>query len=167
MLKVFVASDRKLRDTDFCDAEPNELVSWTGYECSPEYLDDHQCKKSLAGIRGSLETDSELGKRTSVFKVVEIDMDTETYVKTLCNFFAEMGWDSPDSNDREWSSKMEELGRKDAEELLFCSNFFNVGDLVGLENGDTFSLLASSAEVDSLEHDIERALSEKANSTLM
>jgi hypothetical protein len=87
-MKIFVATreGQDARQSDFCDAEEGELLTFA-IECDRDEADcdgNCGCRRSLLGL--------ETGGATTTFTVAEIPLSAEWYEEQVIEYFADKGW---------------------------------------------------------------------------
>ena len=116
-MKVFVATrtGQETRQSDFCDAEEGELLTFA-IECGrDEENHDGQCgcRRSLLGL--------ESGGISTTFTVAEIPMTSDCYEQKVIEYFSARGWFAPTDNEAI------EIFLNDAQILLAQASLFAIG----------------------------------------
>ena len=110
MMKVFVATKQGQgkRKNDFCWTKEGELVKFV-LECDGETIDGNcGCRRSVGGF--------ETMKATTTFKVVDMDITREEFIRRFKESDEKAGW--------KWTEKE---SKRFAEDLLETAEKFPVG----------------------------------------
>lgn len=116
-MKIFVSTHegQYARQSDFCDAEEGELLTFA-VECDRDEDDcdgNCGCRRSLLGL--------ETNGATTTFTVAEVPLSAELYEEQVINYFADKGWFKRDN------AKAADVFRNDAKIMLKEAACFPLG----------------------------------------